>query len=511
MIFFVLLLPNIIFAQIPRIYRSDAIEAKQEYIQGTPFQKDFLLFLDMLINVHPYFANTANNSWNIDNVKKKGYNDVGRIMDNESYALYLQNVCSTLHDGHTVIQSLIFNNTNVYPLAYVKKQDGYYVKTISREYNHYLGKQIKCINDVPIKDVISSFRTDVSADTDIAENKAISNYAFCMRAFWSNKPFARADKKIKITFSDNDEIFLNALSKSELDLETIRDNTLQPSSTTSSSIPFTYRIDEAHKFAHLVFTKCEDRYTRMRLLQMMGAKIDDKQIQQLNGLPDFNVFLREFFKKVHDNKIENIVIDVRNNGGGNDALAHELLSWLCDIRKLKTMQCYIRLSQFAMDYYKDAYTSFSNKIENINPNELYNCADFMPYSSHTSEGNLNTAIVSDMTRYNTNPDSVYSGNVYFLQNENTYSSAANLIIMAHDNNVGKIIGSQGAFCCNSYGDILQFKLPNTGIEGSVSHKYFIRPDETHIDNFITPIPIIQIISEKKASNTAAFWELVLSQ
>jgi hypothetical protein len=47
---------------------------------------------------------------------------------------------------------------------------------------------------------------------------------------------------------------------------------------------------------------------------------------------------------------------------------------------------------------------------------------------------------------------------------------------------------------NAYGDILYFFLPNSHIYGTVSHKQFIRPDETNNERML--VPDIQTSSEE---------------
>jgi hypothetical protein len=50
-----------------------------------------------------------------------------------------------------------------------------------------------------------------------------------------------------------------------------------------------------------------------------------------------------------------------------------------------------------------------------------------------------------------------------------------MVTIAYDNGLGSIIGEPMGQKPTSYGDILYFSLPHSGIEGSVSHKVFKRP------------------------------------
>ena len=61
--------------------------------------------------------------------------------------------------------------------------------------------------------------------------------------------------------------------------------------------------------------------------------------------------------------------------------------------------------------------------------------------------------------------------------------------MAVDNNIGTVIGEPASYSPTHYGDIISWMLPNTQTTGYVSHKLFVRPDETKGDE----IPLTKIL------------------
>ncbi len=44
----------------------------------------------------------------------------------------------------------------------------------------------------------------------------------------------------------------------------------------------------------------------------------------------FNLFLEETFRKIKEEEIEHLIIDIRNNSGGNSTLGDALLDYLTD-------------------------------------------------------------------------------------------------------------------------------------------------------------------------------------
>lgn len=74
-----------------------------------------------------------------------------------------------------------------------------------------------------------------------------------------------------------------------------------------------------------------------------------------------------------------------------------------------------------------------------------------------------------------------------------------------DNSIGTIIGTESSYSPSHYGEVLPFRLPNTGIIGSVCTKYFERADKTCAEDR-TLIPDIFIDLDDKD----AAWKEILS-
>ena len=86
--------------------------------------------------------------------------------------------------------------------------------------------------------------------------------------------------------------------------------------------------------------------------------------------------------------------------------------------------------------------------------------------------------IAELFVMNHSRDSLFTGKVIFLQGKGTFSSAGQLITTAVDNGIGIVIGANSTYAPSNYGDILYWELPNTHVEGTISHKYFYRADES---------------------------------
>lgn len=70
------LLPITDFAQQSNIIYTDSVVMNsKQYLKGNDYQKDFLLFLNMLENTHPAFA-MENPSLDIKKIRKVGYKEL---------------------------------------------------------------------------------------------------------------------------------------------------------------------------------------------------------------------------------------------------------------------------------------------------------------------------------------------------------------------------------------------------------------------------------------------------
>ena len=86
----------------------------------------------------------------------------------------------------------------------------------------------------------------------------------------------------------------------------------------------------------------------------------------------------------------------------------------------------------------------------------------------------------------------------------TYSSAGMLFTLARDNHIGTIIGTTSTFSPSHYGEVLPYRLPNTGILGSISCKFFARPDAATVDDkYMEPDEMLNL------DNKDASWAFII--
>lgn len=139
--------------------------------------------------------------------------------------------------------------------------------------------------------------------------------------------------------------------------------------------------------------------------------------------------------------LENVIVDVRDNGGGTSEAIYRLL----DTLKFEygDFGGVVRYSELAHSMYPDL------------KKEGYNV---FPRDNSASK----------------NEDI----NLFVITNEKTFSSAQWLATLVKDGNLGTIVGKPSSNKPSSFGDALIFTLNNSGIYAQVSYKKWLRPDET---------------------------------
>ena len=194
----------------------------------------------------------------------------------------------------------------------------------------------------------------------------------------------------------------------------------------------------------------------------------------------FAKFLDDMFAKMDEDGIKTLIVDAQYNNGGSSQLCDELLVHLYPVGKMKHFASYLRFSNLMAAYNPRITIAKKSWEDNGHKNELYQ----MPAPK----------IPADFQQ-----PKLFEGQVVFVMGKRTFSSAGMLFTLARDNHIGTIIGTTSTFSPSHYGEILPYKLPNTGVLGSISCKFFARPDAASVDDECMEPDIKVNLDDKDAS------------
>jgi len=172
----------------------------------------------------------------------------------------------------------------------------------------------------------------------------------------------------------------------------------------------------------------------------------------------WEVFLSGLFSYLKENRMKNLIIDVRANGGGASYLGDMLIDYLTDKPWTQFGNCTRKYSEQAIAQrppYKDkepgAIESYQGELEKPSRNPLR-----------------------------------FSGSVYLLTSRFTFSSASSFAAAIKDFGIGTIIGEETGGTFPHFGDVISFQLPNSKINGGCSYTEWHRWNETDPGRGITP-------------------------
>ena len=283
------------------------------------------------------------------------------------------------------------------------------------------------------------------------------------RAEWFSKKQALLEKCGSI---ETDETFVDALidvlgplHDKHTDLTTMKrmQESKQKVNTNDNTVDITGPIDREH-----IMRRHDSNYDYQIFPDYSVCYLQFNQCVNAKDYP-FAKFLNDMFAKMEEEGIKTLVVDAQYNNGGSSQLCDELLMHLYPLDKMKSFTTFLRFSDLMAAYNPRIAVAKKSWENDGHRDELYQ----MPAPK----------IPVDFQQ-----PKIFDGQVVFVMGKRTFSSAGMLFTLARDNHIGTIIGTTSTFSPSHYGEVLPYRLPNTGVLGSISCKFFARPDAATVDD-----------------------------
>ena len=189
------------------------------------------------------------------------------------------------------------------------------------------------------------------------------------------------------------------------------------------------------------------------------ARVDDSLHTLFLTIPsfstdqDFPAFLEEAFRRTTDQRIKNLVIDLRNNQGGRDDYGALLYAYLAD----KSFNYYTRISVASRD---------SAQLNRLSVGDLPLLTILPDYLAHIQKKDELYTYTAHVNLATQQPkQNGFKGQVYVLINGGTFSSAAEFAAVARTNKRAIFIGQEagGGYYGNCSLATPLLTLPNSKI------------------------------------------------
>lgn len=364
-----------------------------------------------------------------------------------------QRLISVVNNGHTEIDfpgqsygTYAYAGGTVFPLEIAFENGKSLVrKNFSDDKSIQIGSEILGINGNSMAEILSKIYPQVSAERPYFKNVKIEMYSF-PRYYW--QVFGK---------QDDFEVEIRTDGKTK---------------------------EHAFKAVNLI-----DGY-EMKRNEVMNAKMELKFLENSAYLnpgdfsgdqQKYQQFIDSAFVAIKERQSKNLIVDLRNNRGGDNAFSDYLISFFADKPFTWNSNFTLKTSKFLKNHvrqHNDTTSVYFQKILSHKDGEVY---------SYTFDA------------YQPQPQSKrFHGNVYVLINRQSHSQSAVAAAQIQDYKFGTLVGEETGDYPSLYASQFQYTLPNTGIPVKVSKGYIVRVNGSTKEQGVIPDIYIQdhLLDEK---------------
>lgn len=412
------------------LFFAKSLNAQEKRLNPDSLKNEVNFLFKNIEEIHPnMFANLGKTDFEKElKIIKDRINHKTDIFD---FYLLINSLVVKLNDGHTSISfphdSLKQSNKLLFPFPVdINSQD--FSVTITNDFtasNNAIpaNSKILSINGIQIKEIVDRMMQQISGEKTFYRIERLK-YLFTPLLYALYK-----SEKFEIAYLYNGVIYKKQIQGI---LYSNRYERKAQAGTVEKIQPYSLKIDTENSIAIIDF-------------------------RQFVELDNFSKFLDSTFTTIKNMKNKNLIIDVRNNGGGNSRLGDELFQYISKVPFKQFGKTIIKTSKQQKEFYKSEY----NKI------------DSTALGIATENNEEIISLRNNHLRFN--------GQVYLLQSHYTFSSAASFSWAFKYFGMGKIVGEESGGLAVCFGDIVRQKLPYSGLSYTVSHKKFYQYGATDKD------------------------------
>ena len=412
--------------------------------------------------------------------------DLSRIDNDLDFEIRLQKFVALLKDGHSKVEvDYSTSDAEVYPVAFFKEKDRWVLANINRMVadSSVIGCQVISVNGITMQDIESR-----AGKLEAGENEFWTNLLFS-----SHQRFPSYWKALEVTTGNDYKLDIIVLKEGEE-----KSFTIYPASKARGyqlsfkpgTTPFTrkqnegfyYRTDKDGNYAYLQMNTSLDyvsvkseiaSYTHFFIRPFALAYLK----KQKKDARNFGLTLQSLFKEINEKKIDNLIIDLRNNTGGDERTGKQLLWYLDETEDIKGFTTYVNVSDYFRQTVKQDYKKYNREYKEKHGSQI-----------PSGEVNLNDEILGhnyfDDIMQKSSPYLLdvsipkFKGKVYVLIGNITFSAAQMLATTIADNKLATMVGHPtGNKPTGQTGSSL-LKLPHTKKVVTLSYMLMERPDHS---------------------------------
>jgi C-terminal processing protease CtpA/Prc len=361
---------------------------------------------------------------------------LNRSLTEAEFLKMLLPLIANINDGHTGIipseagYAYFENQPTLFPfnLRFVDKK-AYLFRNYSEKRDVEMGSELVTINGNPISDVIKKILALLSSDAHIETSK--------FRQMESTAYFGRL---YNLLYGTTPSYALEIKPPGDNRTKEIVVNGIKAKDTNSI---FQKRYPEAAKDEPPIELEYRDEIAILTIRTFEAFAFGQAKIP-------YKDFMKETFEALQDKKIENLIIDLRNNGGGSDEYGKILFAYLTD----KPFQYYAALETKKNEYDFFQYTNIPSKRRKLSERRFQK--NERGWYDQLRHPNL-------ATQKPLQP--IYQGQTYILINGRSFSATGESTSVIHYHKKAIFVGEEcgAGYYGNTSGIMPMVTLPHTKI------------------------------------------------
>jgi hypothetical protein len=340
-----------------------------------------------------------------------------KVSDVQAYKTFSK-LFSQIRDGHTCAEqnfytnrlSLLFRKTLPYKIV-IKNERLYVVKNYFYRNSIPVGSEIIAINGKPSSQCLSEISQFIS---------------------YENTPFRNSQLDDPMVWG-----LWNDFHDFEITYKTSDTKTIRTIKTPGGLISKILAFNDTPPYKDYSYKSISSNIGYLEFNSSLG------------DYENFKTFLGSTFKLIQAENVENLIIDIRRNGGGDDGFCNELMQYISKTDFNTGDSSFVKISTELLSKGKLGRIDSTKRIIGT----LYKFKE--PSKTKLCENLLR-----------------FKGQSYLLIGEGTFSSASEFASIFQCNNVGKLIGTETGGLTACFGEKYTFELPNTEYVMGVSDKKF---------------------------------------
>ena len=178
----------------------------------------------------------------------------------------------------------------------------------------------------------------------------------------------------------------------------------------------------------------------------------------------FAKFIDDSFRDFIESEVSNLLIDLRNNPGGDATFSDLMIAWFAD----RPFRFY---SEFKIKVSQEAQASNATRIDGDDTHWVTRA-----YAREFANRAAGEIFSFQMPFVSPREDARFDGNVFVLVNRHSYSNAVTVAAILQDYGFATILGEETADLASTLGAMEHFSLQNTGIQVGFPKARIVRPN-----------------------------------